>query len=140
MTLTRLAHAIVLAWGWQRNLIACLAGASSVLALPPSNIWPVPFVTFPILVWLVDGAAAGRLGGVVAAAVAGWWFGFGYHLAGLYWVGHAFLVDAKTFGWLLPFAVVALPAAMAAYTALGLALARLFWVRGALRVVAFRSA
>jgi hypothetical protein len=85
---------------------------------------------------LVDGAAAGRLGGVPAAASVGWWFGFGYFLAGLYWVGHAFLVDAKTFGWLLPFAVIALPAGMALYTALGLALARLIWTRGAARVLA----
>ena len=131
MTLTRLAHTIVLAWGWRRILIAFLAGAVSALALPPTNLWPIPFVTFPILVWLVDGAAAGRLGGVLAAASAGWWFGFGYFLAGLYWVGHAFLVDAKTFGWLLPFAVVALPAGMAVYTAFGLALARLIWTRGA---------
>ena len=136
MTLTRLAHTIVLAWGWRRILIAFLAGASTTLALPPTDIWPVPFITFPVLVWLVDGAAAGRLGGVLAAATAGWWFGFGYFLAGLYWVGHAFLVDAKTFGWLLPFAVIALPAGMALYTALGLALARLIWTRGAARVLA----
>ena len=53
-----------------------------------------------------------------AAAIAGWWFGFGYFLAGLYWVGHAFLVDAKTFGWLLPFAVIGLPAGLAIFTAL----------------------
>jgi apolipoprotein N-acyltransferase len=138
--LTRLAHTIVLAWGWRRILIAFLAGASSVLALPPTDVWPVPFFTFPILVWLVDGAAAGRLGGVLAAASAGWWFGFGYFLAGLYWVGHAFLVDAKTFGWLLPFAVIALPAGMAVYTALGLALARLIWTRGPLRVLALAVA
>ena len=136
MTLTRLAHTIVLAWGWRRILIAFLAGASTTLALPPTDVWPVPFITFPVLVWLVDGAAAGRLGGVLAAATAGWWFGFGYFLAGLYWVGHAFLVDAKTFGWLLPFAVIALPAGMALYTALGLALARLIWTRGAARVLA----
>jgi apolipoprotein N-acyltransferase len=136
VTLTRLAHTIVLAWGWRRILIAFLAGASTTLALPPTDIWPVPFITFPVLVWLVDGAAAGRLGGVLAAATAGWWFGFGYFLAGLYWVGHAFLVDAKTFGWLLPFAVIALPAGMALYTALGLALARLIWTRGAARVLA----
>jgi apolipoprotein N-acyltransferase len=136
VTLTRLAHTIVLAWGWRRILIAFLAGVSTTLALPPTDIWPVPFITFPVLVWLVDGAAAGRLGGVLAAATAGWWFGFGYFLAGLYWVGHAFLVDAKTFGWLLPFAVIALPAGMALYTALGLALARLIWTRGAARVLA----
>jgi apolipoprotein N-acyltransferase len=140
VTLTRFAHTIVLTWGWRRILIAFLAGASTALALPPLNIWPVPFLTFPVLVWLVDGAAAGRLGGVLAAATAGWWFGFGYFLAGLYWVGHAFLVDAKTFGWLLPFAVIALPAGMAIYTALGLALARLIWTRGATRLLALAVA
>ncbi len=48
-----------------------------------------------------------------SAAIAGWWFGFGYFLSGLYWVGYAFLVDAKTFGWLLPFAVAGLPAYLA---------------------------
>jgi len=140
VTLTRLAHTIVLAEGWWRILIAFLAGASSTLALPPTDVWPLPFITFPILVWLVDGAAGGRFGGVLAAAAVGWWFGFGYFLAGLYWVGHAFLVDAKTFGWLLPFAVVALPAGMALYTAFGLALARLIWTRGATRVLALAVA
>ena len=121
-------------------MIGFLAGASSTLALPPTDVWPLPFITFPILVWLVDGSSGGRLGGVIAAAAAGWSFGFGYFLAGLYWIGHAFLVDAKTFGWLLPFAVVALPAAMAVYTALGLALARLIWTRGATRVLALAVA
>jgi apolipoprotein N-acyltransferase len=139
VTLSRLAQTIVLAQGWWRVLIAVLAGAASTLALPPTNIWPVPFITFPILVWLVDGSR-GRLGGMLAAACAGWWFGFGYFLAGLYWLGHAFLVDAKTFGWLLPFAVTALPAAMAIYTALGLALARAIWTRGATRVLALAVA
>ena len=140
MTLKRLARAIVLAEGWWRILIAFLAGASSTLALPPTDAWPVPFITFPILVWLVDGSSGRRLGGVLAAAGAGWSFGFGYFLAGLYWIGHAFLVDAKTFGWLLPFAVVALPAAMAVYTAVGLALARLIWTSGATRVLALAVA
>src|SRR5262249_34168582 len=140
VTPPRLAHTIVLAEGWWRILIAFLAGASSTLALPPTDVWPVPFITFPILVWLVDGMAGGRFGGVLAAAVVGWWFGFGYFLAGLYWVGHAFLVDAKTFGWLLPFAVIALPGAMAIYPALGLALARLIWTRGATRVLALAVA
>jgi len=140
VTLSHLAQTIVSARGWWRILIAFLAGAASTLALPPTNVWPVPFVTFSILVWLVDGAAGTRLGGVLAAASAGWWFGFGYFLAGLYWLGHAFLVDAKTFGWLLPFAVTALPAAMAIYTALGLALARAIWTRGAIRILALAVA
>jgi apolipoprotein N-acyltransferase len=140
VTLTRFAHWILLTWGWRRILIAFLCGAGSALALPPLDLWPIPFITFPILVWLVDGSVAGSLGGAMAAAYAGWWFGFGYFLVGLYWVGNAFLVDAKTFGWLLPFAVIALPAGMALYTAFGLALARLIWTRGAVRVLALAAA
>ena len=46
-------------WGWRRALIAFLAGAASALAMAPFNAWPVLFLTFPVLVWLIDGAAAG---------------------------------------------------------------------------------
>ena len=130
----------MLSWGWRRALVAFAAGAVSALAMPPFDAWPVLFLTFPVLVWLIDGAAGGRLGGIAGAAIAGWWFGFGYFLVGLYWVGHAFLVDAKTFGWLLPFAVTALPAGMACYTALGLALARMLWTRGPARLIALAVA
>jgi apolipoprotein N-acyltransferase len=139
-SITRLAHWVVLSWGWRRALVALAAGAASALAMAPFDAWPVLFVTFPILVWLVDGAAAGRLNGLPSAAVAGWWFGFGYHLVGLYWVGYAFLVDAKTFGWLLPFAVTGLPAFLACYTAIGVALARLLWTRGPSRLLALALA
>ena len=75
-----------------------------------------------------------------ARAIAGWWFGFGYFLAGLYWIGHAFLVDAKTFGWLLPFAVIGLPAGLALFTRSALALARLLWTRGPARMLALAVA
>jgi apolipoprotein N-acyltransferase len=136
----RIAHRVVLAWGWRRALIAFGAGALSALGLAPTDLWPVMFLTFPVLVWLVDGAAAGRLGGLASAFVAGWWFGFGYFFAGLYWIGHAFLVDAKTFGWLLPFAVIALPAGLAIYTGLGLAFARAIWARGPIRILSLAIA
>ena len=136
MTISRLAYAVVLASPWRRALIAFLAGAASALALAPIYAWPVLFLTFPMLVWLVDGSAAGRWSAAITAAAAGWCFGFGYFLAGLYWIGSAFLVDAKTFGWLLPIAVAGLPAYLALYTGLGLAAARLIWVRGAERILA----
>ena len=136
---TRASHTVVLASGWKRAGIAFLAGAVSALALAPFNAWPVLLITFPVLIWLVDGSAAGRWSGAVNAAIAGWCFGFGFFLAGLYWVGYAFLVDAKTFGWLLPVAVAGLPAYLAIYTALGLAAARLIWVRGVERVLALAA-
>jgi len=138
--LDRLIHSVVLAWGWRRAAIAFAAGAVSVLALAPFDLWPVMFATFPLAVWLIDGAGAGRWGGVAAAASAGWWFGFGYFLAGLYWIGLAFLVDAKTFGWLMPFAVLSLPAGLAVFTAAGFALARLAWTRGTLRILTLAAA
>lgn len=139
MNLFRLAHAVVLASGWRRAGLAFLAGVVAVLALPPISAWPAMFLSFPILVWLVDGSASGRWNGVWRAAGAGWCFGFGYFVAGLYWTGYALLVDADTFGWLLPFAVAGLPAVLAIYPAIGLALARLIWVRGPVRILALAA-
>lgn len=135
-----LASGIILSWGWKRAAIALLAGALSALAMAPFNAWPVLFVTIPVAVWLIDGAGAGRLGGIPAAAMSGWWFGFGYFVAGLYWVGYAFLVDAQTFAWLLPFVVMGLPAFLALFMALGFALARLIWTADAFRILSLASA
>jgi apolipoprotein N-acyltransferase len=129
------ADAIILAWGWRRMLIAFLAGAASTLALAPINFWPVMFFTFPPLVWLLDGVGARRWDGIGAAFTIGWWFGFGYFLSGLYWIGSAFLVDAKTFGWMLPFAITLLPAGLAVFIGVGFAAARLLWTPGRLRVL-----
>jgi apolipoprotein N-acyltransferase len=127
---------IVLTWGWKRAVIALAAGALSSLAMAPFNAWPVLFLTFPVAVWLIDGAAAGRRRGLPAAALSGFWFGLGYFVPGLYWIGYAFLVDAQTFAWLMPFAVLGLPAYLALFPALGFALARLLWTPDASRVLA----
>ncbi len=135
-----LFNAIVLSWGWRRCLIALAAGAASALAMAPFNAWPVLFLTLPVLVWLIDGSGDSRWGGVAVAAWTGWWFGFGYFVAGLYWIGYAFLVDAPTFGWMLPFAVLGLPAILAFYTAAGVALARILWTRGPLRLLSLGAA
>lgn len=121
-------------------MIALVAGALSALAMAPFNAWPILFLTIPVTVWLIDGAGAGRFGGVPAAALSGWWFGFGYFVAGLYWVGYAFLVDAETFAWLLPFAVMGLPAGLALFMAFGFALARLIWTSDAYRILSLACA
>jgi apolipoprotein N-acyltransferase len=134
------ALSIILAWGWKRAGIALAAGILSALAMAPFNAWPILFLTFPVLVWLIDGAAAGKWRGVPAAAWSGFWFGYGYFVPGLYWTGHAFFVDAPTFAWLSPFAVLGLPAYLALYPALGCALARLLWTRDASRILALAVA
>ena len=134
--LRSLAVGVILAWGWKRALIALFAGMFSALAMAPINAWPVLFLTFPVVIWLIDGAGGGALRGAPAAAMSGWWFGVGYFVPGLYWTGYAFLVDASTFAWLMPFAVLGLPAYLALFPAIGFALARLIWTRDGSRVIA----
>jgi apolipoprotein N-acyltransferase len=119
--------------GWRRRGAAFAAGAVSVLAMAPFFAWPVLWATLPVLVWLIDGAvcptdpssqrihestqreskgtASWFQRPALAAAEIGWWFGFGYFVPGLFWVGEAFLVEAETFAILLPFAVTLLPRA-----------------------------
>ncbi len=130
---------IILSWGWKRALVGLAAGALSNLAMAPFNAWPVLFLTLPVAVWLIDGAGAGRARGLPAAALAGFWFGFGYFVPGLYWIGNAFLVDASTFAWLMPFALLGLPAYLALFTAFGFALARLVWTKDGSRVAALAA-
>jgi apolipoprotein N-acyltransferase len=123
--------------GWRRALTAFGAGALSAAAMAPFFASPVLFLTLPVLVWLIDGsesAGLSRRRQFLRAAGAGWWFGFGYFLLGLFWIGEAFLVEAEVFAWLLPFAVLLLPAGLALFTALAAGAARLAWSPGVARI------
>ncbi len=115
---------------------AFLAGASASLALAPFNFAPVLFISFTVLTWLLDGTAGTPGGrGLRAAAAIGWWFGFGFFLSGLYWVGFALTVDAESFGHFIPVAVFALPAGLALFCAIAAMLAKLGWTGGPARAV-----
>jgi apolipoprotein N-acyltransferase len=136
------AQNVTLAWGWPRRAIAFLAGASGALALPPLAFVPAMIVPLILAVWLIDGSLdrgareATRWASLRAAFGAGWWWGFGFFTAGLWWVGSAFLVEPDQFAWALPLGVLGLPAALALFPALGFALARLLWRPDALRILA----
>ena len=129
--------------GARRALLAVFAGAISVLAFAPIHAWPVLFISFGLLVWLLDGCHASRaeLGDrLKCAALTGFWFGFGYFLTGLYWIAEAFLVEPWRHGWLIPFVMTALPGGMALFYAAAAALAMMLWRRGAPRVFALAIA
>ncbi|MBI1981164.1 MAG: apolipoprotein N-acyltransferase [Methylocystis sp.] len=140
-----LPQRIVLARGWTRRAIAFCAGAAGALALAPFDFIPAMFAPLAVAVWLIDGAADGEdsprfaLAPILSAAGAGWWLGFGYFVAGLWWMGAAMLVEADQFAWALPLAVFGLPAILALFPAAGFAAARLLWSRGGLRVFALAA-
>jgi apolipoprotein N-acyltransferase len=136
-----LIEGVILSWGWRRRAIAFISGALGALALPPFSIFALIAVPLTVAVWLIDGAQDRGLGRPLIASLkaafgVGWWMGFGYFLAGLWWVGSALLVEADKFAWALPLAVVALPAALAVFPGAGFALARLLWSPGPLRIFA----
>lgn len=138
----RIADALILSYGVRRLGVACAAGALTALGLPPIGVWPVMFLTFPVLVLLIDGTTGGGrlpLGAARSAFLVGYAFGFGYFFAGLWWVGAAFLVERDVFGWLLPLGVAGLPLILSLFTGLGCALARLLWSDGPARIAALAA-
>ncbi len=136
----RLAGRIILLWGWRRALVAFLAGALAVLGQAPYDFFAACFLSFPVLVLLLDGAAgeagAGPLGRLKPAFAVGWWFGFGYFLAGLWWIGCALLVEADSFAWAMPLAIVGIPLVLAFFYGFATAVARLMWSDGIGRIAA----
>lgn len=141
--MTRAATWVASLEGWQRALFAAALGVLSLPAFAPLHLWPVLFLTLGPLVWLLDGCHRDHreLGGrLKCAALIGFWFGFGYFLAGLYWVAEAFLVEPWRHGWLIPFVMTALPAGMALFFVVAAVLAMLMWWQGAARAFALAVA
>ena len=146
-----LAASIILATGWRRRLIALAAGATGALAMAPFNFFPALAIPMSVAVWLIDGCAETRqmppgrrvrlnLSPALWRAFGiGWWWGFGYFLAGLWWLGAAFLVEADEFAWALPLGVVGVPALLAIFPGLGFVIARLIWTPGAGRLFALSA-
>lgn len=92
--------------GFRSVAVMSVSGALSALALPPIDVLPALFF-FAFLLLTLDRSRS--LGG---AFLAGWAFAFGYHVAGLYWISNALLVDGDRFAWAVPFAAAGLPAVL----------------------------
>jgi apolipoprotein N-acyltransferase len=125
--------------GWRRLLLAFASGLVSALAFAPLGIFPALLIATAILMLLVDGAASGPCP-VRMAAIAGWAFGFGQFLAGLYWVGYAFTVDAAQHAWQIPFVAALFPGFLALYPALACAVTAYFRRSGGVSIFLFAAA
>ena len=135
--MTRLAQICILAYGWRRALLMLFAGAVAALSMPPLFFLPALFLALPLWVWCLDGAEAGqgwrRFFG--PAFSIGFFFGLGYFLVAIHWVGAAFFVDGGIMLFFMPFAVLALAAALALFWGFASAVAHLFWYHSPFRIL-----
>jgi apolipoprotein N-acyltransferase len=98
---------------WRRALASAGLGVALTLALPPLHLVPLAVPAFAGLLWLIESSGSAR-----GAFRDGWWFGVGHFATGLYWISHALLVDAASFGWLIPFALAGFGAGLGVFTGL----------------------
>jgi apolipoprotein N-acyltransferase len=135
----RLPAALKGARGIRRLAIAAGLGAVGALAFEPFGLFPFLLLSYAGLVLLLDGAntCPRRFRD---AAITGWAFGFGFFLLSHYWIGYAFLVDAEAHAWLMPFAMVLLPAGLALFFAAAAAFCMVAWHPGVSRVFLFALA
>jgi len=117
------------AWLW-----ALICGALAALAHPPFGFLP-GLLAYGGLVLLGDSAPSWK-----AALCRGWFAGLAYFAIGCWWVAEAFLVDAATFGWMAPIAVILLAGGLALFWGLALVLYRALAREGVSRVLVFAGA
>lgn len=116
----------------QENILLLIAGAAGALALPPVHLIPVLFAIIPLWLLLLEKAPTAK-----RAFWMGWLFGFGYFIAGLYWIAAALFVDIARYWWVLPFAVAGLPFLMAFYWGLAAVAWHFLPWRGWPKILAF---
>ena len=124
--------------GWRRFLFAFAIGLLSALSFAPFGFFPFLLLGFAALILLVDGAQT-HAHPVRSAALAGWAFGFGQFLAGLYWVAYAFLVDPLQHAWQLPLVALIFPGGLALFPALASGVAARFWRSCPARIFLFAA-
>lgn len=90
--------------GWRRHALATGLGVLAAAALPPVYAFPLLYVSFTFLVWLLPAGLRRR-----TAFATGWWFGLGYFTASLYWIGFAPYTLSADLIWVVPFASLGLP-------------------------------
>lgn len=138
----RLANSIMLAHGWRRIVMLVGAGAVAGLSVSPFFFLPTLFVGLPVLVWALDGAekGVGWRWFFGAAFSIGFWFGLGYFILAIHWIGIAFFAEGNWIPFLAPFAVLLLAAVLALFWAFATAVAHLLWSDSPFRIVMLAGA
>ncbi len=131
---------------WRSAGLGLLIGAFGALGQAPFtlngepfHIWPATAVMIVGFVWLLDGVWA--TGATTAAWRSGFWRGYwlgaGYFLAGLWWVGSAFVTRGPAFAPFAPIGVAALGFGLALFWGAAGAISTRFWTDDHRRIAVF---
>ncbi|MGI9392174.1 MAG: apolipoprotein N-acyltransferase [Parvibaculales bacterium] len=112
MAVPQVLSALPLYWG---ALLCFLLGGLLVFCYAPFYHFALLFLLFPCFFFLIRHRQWG------AAFFYGWAFAFGQFLFGWYWLGSAILIEGDKFLWVLPLAIIGLPAGMALIPAAAMA-------------------
>lgn len=88
------------------------AGAFCALAFAPFHLFIAAPISLTVFYFLLEKTEQKK-----PIFWLGFCYGFGYFLAGNYWIAISLLVDAAKFFWLIPFALTLIPSVLALYIA-----------------------
>lgn len=99
--------------GIKRYFLSFFLGCLTGLALSPTYLIPLAVIGLTSHLWQIDSCTNKK-----QSFWLGWFFGLGFFVTGLYWISFALLIDIRTFGWMIPFAMFGIPAVLAFYSAI----------------------
>ena len=100
--------------GWRGRLTGLILGALAVLGQAPFHFWPLTLICFAILLARLKWASGAERRGW-AGFSAGFWFAFGYFMAGTYWIGSAFIARGPEFIPIMPPMILGLGMLLASF-------------------------
>lgn len=123
---------------WPQRGVAFLLGGIGALAFAPIFVFPALLLALSGIWFLLDQEIEHQ-SSFFSVFWLGWWFGLGHFTAGLYWISHALTVDLETFWWLIPFALLGIPAILGVFTGLSFVLTKMWPFGGLSRGFAFAA-
>jgi len=95
------------------SLYIIFLGVISSYSLPPYNYFIINFITFSLFFIFIFNQKK-KISNSKYFFKYGWFFGFGYFLSSLYWISISLTFD-QSFKFLIPFAIILLPAFLATF-------------------------
>ena len=105
-------------------LIILFLGLLTSFSLPPYNFYFLNFITLPMLIYILIFYTSGKSN----FFLVGWIFGFGYFISSLYWIINSLTFD-ESFKFIIPFALILIPAFLGLFYGLSFFLLSLFHLR-----------